>query len=59
MDLQERFEQLEFELSMSKRNVNSNNQNKDIMSKKEEEMMRELNDLQEQMREKEFEVERA
>ena len=59
LDLQERCEQLEFELSMAKRNVNSNNQNKDITSKKEEEMMREINDLQESIREKEFEIERA
>lgn len=47
MDIQERCEQLEFELDMSKRVAHSTSQNKDVLSKKEDEMLREINNLQE------------
>ena len=59
MDLQGRCEQLEFELDMAKRNAGQNSYSKDVLNKKEQEMMNEINDLQEQLREKDFEVERA
>lgn len=43
IDLQSHNEQLEFDLDMMRRNVNSNNQSRDVLNKKEEELMRELN----------------
>ncbi len=43
LDLQGQVEQLEFELDMKQRNIQSSSQNKDAMSKKEEEIMRDMN----------------
>jgi len=55
--LQAKNEQLEFDLEMMRRNVDSNNMSKDVLNKKEEDLLRELNQVQEVLREKDFELE--
>jgi uncharacterized protein YlxW (UPF0749 family) len=49
---------MEFDLEMARRNVNQNSHTKDVMNKKEEELMKELNQVHEQCRDKDFEIEK-
>lgn len=58
LDLQARVEALEFDLEMARRNANSSSQAKDVMNKKEEELLRELTQSRELCRDKDFELEK-